>query len=108
MVNQRIDPKIYRIKVTLRGSQPAIWRRFLTKDDTSLDMLHEILQCAMGWEDSHLHQFTIRGKRYGMCDEDESERLLDENEFRLCDVISRGRFEYLYMTSATTGSTRSK
>jgi hypothetical protein len=58
MVNQRTDPKIYQIKITLCGLRPAIWRRFLAKSDTSLDKLHDIIQYVMGWEDSHLHQFT--------------------------------------------------
>jgi len=96
MVNQRIDLKIYQIKITLSGLRPLIWRRFLVKGDISLGKLHNILQYIMGWEDSHLHQFTIRGKRYGICDENESEGLLDEREHRLFDVISEGRFEYLY------------
>lgn len=96
MVSQRTDPKIYQTKITLCGSRPAIWRRFLVKGDTSLDRLHDIIQYVMGWEDSHLHQFTIRGKRYGIRDEDESERLLDESKYRLSDVISGGRIEYLY------------
>ena len=96
MVNQRIDLKIYQIKIMLNGLRPLIWRRFLVKGDISLDRLHDIVQCVMGWENSHLHQWTIRGKRYGIRDEDESERLLDESMHHLPDLISGGRFEYLY------------
>jgi Plasmid pRiA4b ORF-3-like protein len=33
--------------------------------DTTLAQLHYILQAAMGWTDSHLHQFEIGGLRYG-------------------------------------------
>jgi hypothetical protein len=28
--------------------------------------LHYILQIVMGWDDDHLHQFRIHGKRYGI------------------------------------------
>jgi hypothetical protein len=96
MVKQRTDSKIYQIKITLCGLRPPIWRRFLVKGDTPLDRLHDVVQYVMGWEDSHLHQFTIRGKRYGMRDQDESEKLLDERKYCLSQVISAGRFEYLY------------
>ena len=48
---------IMQIKVTLSDSQPAIWRRVLVSADKSLGDFHYILQDAMGWTDSHLHQF---------------------------------------------------
>jgi hypothetical protein len=52
---------IYQIKVMLRGSQPLIWRRIQVSSDTTLAKLHRILQCMMGWEDTHLHCFMSRG-----------------------------------------------
>jgi hypothetical protein len=45
------------IKVTLRGTEPPIWRRLVGSGDTTLDAFHEVLQTAMGWTDSHLHRF---------------------------------------------------
>ena len=36
----------------------------VSRDSTIAD-LHYTLQIAMGWDDFHLHQFIIRGKRYG-------------------------------------------
>lgn len=54
---------VYRFKITLRDSNPAIWRRFETKDVT-LEVLHELIQTAMGWTNSHLHQFEIADIRY--------------------------------------------
>ena len=56
---------VYQIKVTLRGSKPPIWRRFQVASDTSLIQLHRILQCVMGWEDYHMHQFIVGGVMYG-------------------------------------------
>ena len=63
--NAKISTKaIYQFKITLQGIEPSIWRRIQTKDCT-LDKLHEHIQTAMGWTNSHLHQFNIDGLRYG-------------------------------------------
>ncbi len=55
---------LFQFKITLLGSKPSIWRRIQIQDCT-LDKLHEHIQTAMGWTNSHLHQFEINGKRYG-------------------------------------------
>ncbi len=95
--------RVFQFKITLLDIQPAIWRRIQDKDYT-LDKLHERIQTAMGWTNSHLHDFKIEGKKYG------DPLLLDENfeEFdygdstttRLSDILPRTgkrfRFEYQY------------
>lgn len=55
---------VYEIKITLLGIDPPIWRRIRIEDCT-LDQLHQHIQCAMGWTNSHLHQFVIDGRVYG-------------------------------------------
>ena len=55
---------IYQLKITLVGIAPAIWRRIQIKD-CSFDKLHEHIQTAMGWTNSHLHRFDIDGQQYG-------------------------------------------
>ncbi len=42
-----------------------ILRRLLVRSDMSLADLHYAIQIAMGWEDFHLHRFSIHGKVYG-------------------------------------------
>ena len=54
---------VYRLKVTLKGSKPPIWRRLEVPGNITLAKLHHILQVAMGWTDSHLHSFKI-GETY--------------------------------------------
>jgi hypothetical protein len=56
--------EVAQLKVTLIGSKPPIWRRIQVAD-CNLDMLHEHIQSAMGWTNSHLHHFIINGKLYG-------------------------------------------
>jgi len=89
----------YELKVTLREVRPAIWRRVRVAGSLTLRDLHHVLQVALGWTDSHLHEFEIRGRRYGMPDseEDYGESPLDEVEYRLGELVRVGdRFEYVY------------
>lgn len=57
--------KVYQLKVELRGSKPAIWRRILVASDITLVGLHEVLQISMGWTDSHMHLFEHEGLVFG-------------------------------------------
>jgi hypothetical protein len=55
---------LYQFKIVLRNTEPSVWRRIQVFDET-LDRLHEHIQAAMGWTNSHLHHFFINGQRYG-------------------------------------------
>jgi hypothetical protein len=46
-------------KITLSGTEPAIWRRLRLDSSMSLNDLHCAIQGAFGWEHSHLHMFTV-------------------------------------------------
>lgn len=59
---------IYTVKVTLCNIRPPIWRRLEVPANITLFELHRILQAAMGWTDSHLHQFIHAGTYYGAPD----------------------------------------
>ena len=76
------DKSVYQLKVTLDGSKPPIWRRILVPGNTSLYNLHDILQIVMGWENYHLHMFTIDGQVYGDPEDDEYGDLGTKNETR--------------------------
>ena len=56
---------IYRVHVSLREIEPAIWRRIELSSQTTLKQLHRILQIAMGWGNYHLHEYIVDGRRYG-------------------------------------------
>ncbi|MDF9832404.1 hypothetical protein M2103_000614 [Ereboglobus sp. PH5-5] len=51
-----------RLKITLKHLTPAIWRRVLVPHDIKLPKLHDVIQIAMGWTNSHLHAFETRTK----------------------------------------------
>jgi hypothetical protein len=54
---RRDDIVRYRVLVKLIGAEPALWRRLELASDLFLDEVHEAIQTAFGWTDSHLHQF---------------------------------------------------
>ncbi|MDF1513094.1 MAG: plasmid pRiA4b ORF-3 family protein [Anaerolineae bacterium] len=58
-MNQTQPAKIYQFKITLKGVKPSVWRRIQVPDTYSFWDLHVAIQDAMGWSDSHLHQFEI-------------------------------------------------
>ncbi len=57
-----MSQKIYTLRIMLRDSKPPIWRRVVVLSDIRLGQLHEVIQIAMGWTNSHLHQFVLRDK----------------------------------------------
>lgn len=87
---------LYRLKVTLRGMRPPIWRRFLVPSDIKLKRLHDSLQAVMGWTDSHLHQFEARGVRCGTSDREFGMLRVSENKTALCEVLRRPKDRLTY------------
>lgn len=92
---------IYQLKVTLADSKPPIWRRIQTPGPVTLAELHRIIQAAMGWEDSHLHQFIAGGIVYGPSEpdlDDATFEMKDERRARLSQVAPTegSKFTYEY------------
>ena len=50
-------PATYQLQVFLNETDPLIWRRLQVPGNANLGWLHAVLQIAMGWTNSHLHQF---------------------------------------------------
>ncbi|MHB9107931.1 MAG: IS1096 element passenger TnpR family protein [Armatimonadota bacterium] len=104
---RRVEPKltvgtkgkpgtIYQLKISLLGFEPTIWREVLVPSDFTLAKLHRVIQTVMGWENSHLHEFTVgtvgyTDTRAGL------EGRKNEAKVPLHQVAgSRGKFTYLY------------
>jgi len=87
---------IMKLKVTLQGIRPPVWRRLLIPANMTLRDLHEIIQTVMGWDDDHLHDFDIAGERYG--DPNTTDEVVNEARLTLAGVRNRGveRFKYTY------------
>jgi len=85
----------YQIKVTLKGAKPPIWRRLLVDSRITLGALHDALQIAMGWTDTHLHQFIDSNKTmYGPKNEDfmldfGADDSIDESQVLLNEILKK-------------------
>lgn len=88
---------IFTMHVQILGIEPPIWRRMIVDGDTSLGKLHHYLQAAMGWTDSHLHEFRIGEKLYGNLKHDADGELghLDERKVILKRYFDEGS-EFIY------------
>ncbi len=58
-------PTRVQLLVTLSDSDPLVWRRLAVPRTMTLAKLHRVLQAALGWTDSHLHQFVVGDTVYG-------------------------------------------
>lgn len=87
-----------RLRISLYGSKPPVWRKVEVPADITLGALHEVIQAVMGWGDCHLHEFVLDGRRFGPDYGDFYDREVhDEHDVALGDVVGPGStFEYVY------------
>ncbi|MGA5823430.1 plasmid pRiA4b ORF-3 family protein [Kitasatospora sp. NPDC094028] len=93
---------IHQLKVSIRGSQPLIWRRLEVRSDITLQALHDSIQAAFDWKNSHLWEFTTpAGGKYAGADAQDpefDEGVLSAEQTRLSQVApnSGDRLQYTY------------
>ncbi len=93
------EAPIYQLKVTLHYSKPPIWRRVLVPGNITLGDLHFVIQIAMGWSNSHLHQFMVGNVYYS----DPAfeldlygDRVHNESRVTLMRLVSGEKFKFRY------------
>ena len=92
---------IARLKITLDNVKPAVLRRVEVPFDIRLDRLHQVIQAAMGWTNSHLYELRARdvGWSTPLPDVDGASDFLDARKATLNDVledIGAKTLKYLY------------
>lgn len=92
---------VYQLKLTLTEVTPPVWRRLRVRGNLSLERLHTVFQKALGWQDAHLHEWTVGGRRYGQPEPDEPEYDVEVEKEGLLTLREAAptegtRFEYLY------------
>jgi len=87
------------LRITLRDSKPPIWRRVAVPSDITLGQLHEVIQIAMGWMNSHLHQFVLKDKSLINRAPDVIARLSEEGRYD--DIFAATRGIRVFVTKVT-------
>ncbi len=59
---------VHRLKITLVGSKPPIWRRLETPSTATLEQLHLDIQAAFGWAGYHMWSFSTGYADFGIPD----------------------------------------
>jgi len=92
--------KIYQIQVALKECKPKIWRRLLIPSNLLLSDLHKIIQTAMGWTNTHLHQFiknrtyyTVKMEGDDMWDEMDN---VDYKKMKISDLLTKEKERISY------------
>jgi hypothetical protein len=86
--------RVYQFKITLNKLKPVVWRRIQVPENYSFWDLHVAVQDAMGWQDSHLHDFTVlnprlhKKERIGIPDDDFESEILPGWERNITDYFS--------------------
>jgi len=95
---KRTASKVYELYVELEDIEPLVWRRLLVPATITLPKLHDLLQLAMGWANSHLHSFTIADRTFGMAGVDDFDELnmLDERKHTLEATLGERVREFVY------------
>lgn len=82
-----IADTIARLKITLDDVEPAVLRRIEVPFNIRLDRLHQILQAAFGWTDSHLYEIRARDVGWGIPDLDWGDGPLDARKATLAGIV---------------------
>jgi len=92
--------RVIQLRIALLDVSPRVWRRLRVPEAIPLDQLHLLIQVAMGWSDTHLHEFVILERRYGLrkvLGSTGGGRLFEERGKPLCHALGASRsFDYLY------------
>ena len=83
-----------RLHVTLRDVTPTVVRVVDVPEASTLAEVHQLLQSAIGWTDSHLHEFATDRARYGPPNDELD--LTDDSTARLADLPGRFIYDYDY------------
>ncbi|TFD50136.1 plasmid pRiA4b ORF-3 family protein [Cryobacterium sp. Hh11] len=98
-------PVLFRLRVDLADSHPPIWRRLTLPSNLTLDVLHDVLQTAFGWTNSHLHRFALATDRHSHetqgiltpYDVEEGDEGVLESELRLDQLLAK-KNDWLHYT----------
>lgn len=94
--------EIIQLKITLKWTKPPIWRRVLVDRKSTFYDLHNIIQIAMGWTNSHLYEFKVFDYRIGEPNEEFDEtdfggsKIIDASTVLLDSILTDPKEKFVY------------
>ncbi|SDH37874.1 pRiA4b ORF-3-like protein [Lentzea fradiae] len=76
---------VQRLKISLSG---RCWRRVLIPENATLALLHQVIIVLFGWDDDHLHLFTV-GRRHYTDSFHNLDEMAPEDSIRLHQALPR-------------------
>lgn len=91
----------YHLKIILEGTKRPVWRRLQVPGGANLGWLHAVIQVAMGWTNSHLHQFVVGERLYsdpsfGLDESEDDPEVLDANKTAIREIAPRVKSAFVY------------
>jgi len=91
-------PDAARLRITLLDLEPAPWREVEVPLSMTFTGLHDTIQAAFLWFDSHLWEFEFTGRRYGIPFDDDfgGDKIYNAKTARLTKLRDSNVTEFLY------------
>ena len=91
----------YQIRIVLQETKPEVWRCLQIPGNANLGWLHAVAQVAMGWTNSHLHQFHHRDQlicdpSFGLNENEDDPPVLDEWKVLVNSLLTKPGQTFLY------------
>ena len=67
--SKQTTSKIFQFKIKLCDIDPPIWRQVQVISDSTFAEFSDVILKAMGWEDCHMHSFTVKNMETGHKDQ---------------------------------------
>src|SRR3972149_4358279 len=87
---------LYEFRVELIGTDPPVLRIVQVPHRATLHRLHDVLQLAMGWTNSHLYLFHVGGKVYGEPSPEWESEVQDSTRTTLEEIVFEEDTPFLY------------
>jgi hypothetical protein len=86
---------VFHLRVQIKGvKSPPVWRKVAVPASFTFDRLHEVIQAAFGWSNTHLYMFSKEGylsspwiKIPDEMDEDQGVTVLNAGRTKIKDYV---------------------
>jgi Plasmid pRiA4b ORF-3-like protein len=95
-MSPRGPASIHQVKVTLVGIRPPIWRRLQVASSINLRRLHDVIQEALGWTQSHLYRFEVGDVEFGEPDPEDGRPVRSAKATPLRKIAPEAGAAFLY------------